>query len=623
MAGLLGPGGQPGAPEDTRNLIITMMLAIAIIFGFDLFVTGPNRERKMAAEKAQAQIAAQAPPAATTIVDRASALAQTARVKIDNAAVDGSINLTGARFDDLALKNYRQMPTKGSPEVTLLTPQSAKGAYDSYFGWENVANGDDLVGARTEWTAPAGASLTPNSPVVLTYAAPGGLVFTRTITIDDSYMFTIADAVRNDSAAHIDIRPFSVVRRRDLPADFLPNQIVHQGLTGALGPQHLLEERTYQTAQRHAKEKLENKRQIDSPMMTTEGPGGWLGISDHYWLAALIPAQTEVIKATYDATPSPGYTDLRADYVGTGRPLAPGASVTYTQHFFAGAKRVDVLQAYQASIDGKPVPKGTAEAVPSFDKAVDWGNFWFLTRPYFMVLDYFGKITGSFGLAILIMTVLVKIVLYPLLNQSFSAMSKMRKLQPKMKEIQERFAADKTRQQQEMMQLYQKEKVNPLAGCLPILIQIPIMYALYKVLTVTIELRHAPFLWIHDLSARDPLMLGNLFGLLNFNPATIPILGFFLGIGMWAIIYGVTMYASQAMSAQPTDATQAMIFKLMPIIVAFMFSSAAVGLVIYWTWSNILSIAQQYVIMRQNGIETEFDKWLAKLRGQNVGTGAA
>jgi YidC/Oxa1 family membrane protein insertase len=425
-------------------------------------------------------------------------------------------------------------------------------------------------------------------------------------------MFTIADAVRNDSAASVTIRPFSVVKRRDLPSDFLPNQIVHQGLNGVLGAQHLLEERTYQTAERHAKEKLENKRQMDSAMMTAEGPGGWLGVSDHYWLAALIPAQNEVIKATYDATPAPGYLDLRADYVGVGRPLTPGASVTYTQHFFAGAKRVDILKGYQEKLN-----------VPDFDKAVDWGNFWFLTRPYFFVLDYFGKATASFGLAILIMTVLVKIVLYPLLNQSFSAMSKMRKLQPKMKEIQERFAADKARQQQEMMQLYQKEKVNPLAGCLPILIQIPILYALYKVLTVTIELRHAPFLWMPDLSARDPLMLGNLFGLLDFNPTTIPILGFFLGIGMWAIIYGVTMYASQAMSAQPTDATQAMIFKLMPVVVAFMFSTAAVGLVIYWTWSNILSIAQQYVIMRQNGIETEFDKWLAKLRGQTPGTGAA
>lgn len=612
MAGLLGPGGQPGAPEDTRNLIVMMMLAIVIIFGFDVFVSGPTRQRQIAAQQNQKQIAAQNPQAAAaTVIERPAALAQNPRVRIDNAAVDGSINLTGGRFDDLSLKNYRQRAEKGSPEVTLLTPQTAKGAYDSYFGWENVANGDDLVGARTQWTAPEGATLTPNAPVTLTYSSPDGLVFTRTISVDDSYMFTIADAVRNDSAANITIRPFSVVRRRDLPADFIPNQIVHQGLTGVVGAQHLLQERTYQTAQRHAREKLENKRQMDSPMMTDEGPGGWLGVSDHYWLAALIPAQNEVIKSTYDATPATGYTDFRADYVGAGRPLAPGAQVAYTQHFFAGAKRVDILQDYQKSMN-----------VPDFDKAVDWGNFWFLTRPYFFVLDYFGQVTASFGLAILIMTVLVKIVLYPLLNQSFSAMSKMRKLQPKMKEIQERFAADKARQQQEMMQLYQREKVNPLAGCLPILIQIPIMYALYKVLTVTIELRHAPFLWIHDLSARDPLMLGNLFGLLNFDPVSVPFLGFFLGVGMWAMIYGVTMYASQAMSAQPTDATQAMIFKFMPVIVTFMFSAAAVGLVIYWTWSNLLSIAQQYVIMRRNGVETELDKFLDKIRGKPPAAGA-
>ncbi len=616
MAGLLGPGGQPGAPEDTRNLIITMVIAMALIFGFDAFVSGPQRQRQAVAERAQAQIAGESPQpaAATPPIERAAALAQTARVVLDNAVVDGSISLLGARFDDLSLKNYRQSVQKDSPEVVLLTPQNTKGAYDSYFGWENVANGDDIVGARTIWSAPEGARLTPATPVALTYASPDGLVFTRTISIDDSYMFTIADEVRNTGAAALNVRPFSVVRRRDKPIDFVPNGILHQGLNGVLGAERLLQERTYDAAEKHAREKREGKRQADSPLLTIEGPGGWLGVSDHYWLAALVPAHNEVIKATYDASPAAGYTDFRADYVGASRPLAPGASVSYTQHFFAGAKRVDLLRGYQKSLN-----------VPDFDKAVDWGNFWFLTRPYFEVLDYLGKFFGNFGIAILAMTVLVKILLFPLLNQSFAAMSKMRKLQPKMKEIQERFAADKQRQQQEMMQLYQREKVNPLAGCLPILIQLPILYALLKVLTVTIEMRHAPFFgWIKDLSARDPAMIGNLFGLLDFNPLTVPLLNIVLGIGVWPILYGLTMYATQAMSPQPTDKIQAMIFQYMPVVVVFLFAPYAVGLVIYWTWSNVLSVAQQYYMMRKHGVETEFDKFLAKIRGDKPEkTGAA
>ncbi|MGE3866384.1 MAG: membrane protein insertase YidC, partial [Hyphomonadaceae bacterium] len=405
----------------------------------------------------------------------------------------------------------------------------------------------------------------------------------------------------------------SVVRRHGLPEDFIASGIVHQGLTGVLGPQQLLEEVKYDKARKHAEQKAKGEKLADTPLFTAEGRGGWLGVSDHYWLTALIPDQQETIRATYDSTQTAAYVDYRVDYVGNPRAIAPGAAIHYTQRFFAGAKRVDLLQNYEKTL-----------GAPHFDKAVDWGNFWFLTRPFFTVLDYLGKWAGNFGIGILLTTILVKLLLFPLVNQSFDMMSKMRKLQPKMKEIQERFAADKQRQQQETMALYQREKINPIAGCLPILLQIPVFFALYKTLTVTIEMRHAPFFgWIHDLSAPDPTTLFNLFGLLPYDPTAIPFIGTFLHLGVWPILYGVTMFALQSLSPPPPDPVQAQIFKFLPIIFTFLFAAQPAGLVIYWTWSNSLSILQQYVIMRRNGVETEFDKFVAKRLGKKPEGGAA
>jgi YidC/Oxa1 family membrane protein insertase len=589
-----------------------MIIAFVVLMSYDFFIAGPARQRQSAAQRSQAQIQKIEPAAPAAPLARSIALAQTPRVAVDNSAVDGSIDLVGARFDDLSLKQYRQSVAKDSPEVSLLNPLAAKGAYDAYFGWEDPATGADIAGARTPWTAPAGARLTPQTPLTLTYSAPNGVVFTRTISVDDNFLFTISDKVENKSDAAIALRPFSVVRRHDLPPDFVNSAIVHQGLVGVLGADKLLREVRYTAAKKLAQQKAEGKKSLDENLFHTEGPGGWLGITDHYWLTALIPAQNEPIGATFDAAPGATFTDYRADYVGAARAIPPGGAASYTQHFFAGAKRVDILQIYQSQL-----------GVADLDKAVDWGNFWFLTRPYFLILDRIGKWTGNFGLAILAMTILVKLALFPLVNQSFAAMAKMRKLQPQMKELQERFAADKQRQQQELMALYQREKINPVAGCLPILLQIPVFYALYKVLTVTIEMRHAAFFgWIKDLSAPDPTSIFNLFGLLPFNPHALPMVGVFLGLGAWPILYGATMLAVQSLSPPPPDPTQAQIFRLMPIIFMFLFASAAAGLVIYWTWSNTLSILQQYVIMRRNGVETEFDKFLARF-AKKPASGAA
>jgi len=316
----------------------------------------------------------------------------------------------------------------------------------------------------------------------------------------------------------------------------------------------------------------------------------------------MIPAQDETITAWYDSRPEGSRDDFRAAYRGSFREIAPGASAAYTQHLFAGAKETELLQRYQKDL-----------GAPQLDRAIDWGNFWFFTRPLYWLLHNFGLWLGNYGLAIMATTVVIKAVFFPLVNQSYKSMSKLRLLQPKMKEVQEKFAADKQRQQQEMIALYQREKINPLAGCLPMLIPIPIFFALYKTITVTIEVRHAPFIgWIRDLSAPDPTTIFNLFGLLPFDPTGWPLIGSLLAIGVWPLLNGLTMWGITSLSPPPTDPVQARIFQLIPILYVFLFASFAAGLVIYWTWSNLLTIAQQYVIMRRNGVETELDKFVAK-----------
>jgi len=416
--------------------------------------------------------------------------------------------------------------------------------------------------------------------------------------------------VHNVSDQTRTLRPFGVVRRNGKPEDWVNRSIVQQGYAGIFGPRQELHTELYQKGETHARDRDQGKVAADAHITDASGRGGWLGISDHYWLGALIPDQHEQIEGYFDSRTAGAVVDYRAAYRGQWRDIAPGASVTYTQHVFAGAKRVDVLRNYQHTL-----------AIPRFDEAVDWGNLmWPLTRPFFdWLLHPLGRWLGSlgvaynFGIAILLSTVVIKLLLFPLVYHSFKSMAKMRTLVPKQKEIQERFSADPQRAQQEILKLYQAEKVNPVSGCLPVLLQIPVFFALYKTLNVTIEMRHAPFFgWIRDLSAPDPTNLFNLFGLLPFDPHAIPFIGAFLVIGVWPILYGISMLALQGLSPPPTDATQAQIFRFMPIVFTFLFAGFPAGLVIYWTWSNSLSILQQYVIMRRQGVETQFDKWIAK-----------
>ena len=459
-----------------------------------------------------------------------------------------------------------------------------------------------LADASTRWQAPEGARLTPSTPVTLTLSAGTNLTIERTIAIDEHFMFTITDVVRNASGENLSVRPFGVVRQEGTPRDYIFNGIVHQGLIGAFGPNNTLHQVSYRNAEKHARDKDRGRAGPDERLEERQGTGGWFGITDHYWLAAIIPDQNERVSAYFDSRPENNTTDFRTAYRGQWRDVPAGGEVSYTQRLFAGAKQVELLQTYQREL-----------SIPRFDDAVDWGNFWFLTRPFFLWLlhplaKFFADlgISFNFALAILCSTIVIKALMFPLVYQSFKAMAKMRALQPKMKEAQERYAADKARQQQEMLRLYQTEKINPVAGCVPILLQIPVFFALYKTLTVTIEMRHEPFVgWINDLSARDPTSLFNLFGLLPFDvPA-------FLMIGAWPILYGLSMYLLQSLSPSPADPIQAQVFRFLPALFAVMFAAFPAGLVIYWTWSNTITMVQQYVIMRTQGVETQLDKFLA------------
>lgn len=608
--------GGPG-PDELRNMFIAIGLSLAIFVGFEFFYNAPQRAQMEAVERAriEAQVEARgeqetaARPAAPQTREQSIAATSTARVPIETEAVDGSISLRGARLDDLNLRTYRRTIDNNSPEVTLLAPMGTQFGHDAFFGWEQQSgdNSATLAGADTTWTAAEGARLTPQTPVTLTLDAGNGVTISRVIAIDGDYMMSITDTVTNAGGAAVSVRPFGTVRRQGLPEDYRNNAIVHQGLIGAFGPDNNLQQVNFNNADKHARDKARGRAGENERLEELQGQGGWLGLTDHYWLTAIVPDQGERVSTYFDSRPESNTTDYRAAYRGEWREAAAGQSITYTQRLFAGAKRLELLRAYQDS---------ASQPIPRFDDAIDWGNFWFLTRPYFALMHFLAQLVGNFGIAILLTTIVVKAILFPLVYHSFKSMAKMRTLQPKMKELQERYAADKQKQQQELLKLYQSEKINPVSGCLPMLLQIPVFYALYKTLTVTIEMRHAPFYgWIHDLSARDPTSIFNLFGLLPFDPGAAPLIGGLLMIGAWPIMYGISMWLLQKLSPPMGDPIQAQIFQILPLIFTFMFAAFPAGLVIYWTWSNVLSMLQQYFIMRRQGVETQVDTWIKKRFG--------
>jgi YidC/Oxa1 family membrane protein insertase len=616
-------------PNDSnKNTLTFLVCAFAILIGYQFLVLGPQQKKAEAEQRAkkaaEAQVAAQ--PGMTIGADgapqplkltRDQAKAQSPRVVVDTPALSGSIALKGARIDDLWLKRYTQTADKNSPPVELFRPEGAEHAWFADFGWAGVANAPT---PNTVWTAAPGQVLRPTTPIVLTYDNGQGLVFTRTISVDSDAMFSVADSVRNTGGQVLALAPYASVQRQGIPDTLGKTQIVYEGGIGVLGgvadDKYILQDKA-----KYPKWKKEGLDLKDLP-----SKGGWLGMTDKYWLSALIPEQSEMIKGRFRTLKSSGVDIFESNFLGATQTVNPGQTITHVTRLFAGAKTVPLLTRYEYG--GKPVVwwkfwDRPTSVIPNFDKAVDWGMFSFFTRPIFNILEIFYKLVGNFGVAIMLLTVTLKLILFPLADKSYESMAKMKKIAPDVEKLKAKHKDDPAKQQQEMMALYAKEKINPMMGCVPMLVQIPIFYSLYKVLTVTIEMRHAPFFgWITDLSARDPSTFANLFGLIHWDPATAPLIGGLLAtnlhIGIWPLLYGFTMWLTTAMNPPAGDPMQQKIFQLFPIIFTFTLSQFAVGLVIYWCWSNVLTIIQQYIIMHRYKVENPIDKLIARFSGKSV-----
>jgi YidC/Oxa1 family membrane protein insertase len=588
--------------ENNRNFILAIVLSMVVLFTWQFFFvpdTPPDQELAESQQQTDQGLpqpsggsetpqvggapdaggvpqpgASQAPqPAgAATGLTREEALAASPRIAIDTPSVKGSIALKGARIDDLILKDYRVTVDPDSPQVILLSPAGDVHAYYAERGYVGTGASDlALPTGETLWTAQGQGTLTPSTPITLTYDNGKGLTFTRTISVDDKYMFTIDDKMTNAGAEAVTLYPYGLVSRHELP-HVQGFYILHEGLIGVVDDG--LQEISYANA-------------IDDPAATFKSENGWLGITDKYWATVVIPERGKSFEAKFAGSAKGDRTRFQTDYLMGPVTVEAGGTAQVSGNVFAGAKEVNVVDGYAAAFE-----------IPKFDLLIDWGWFYFLTKPLFYALDYFYKLVGNFGVSILIVTVLIKLVLFPLANKSYVSMSRMKKLAPEMQKIKERYADDRMRQQQAMMDLYKKEKVNPASGCLPILVQIPIFFALYKVLFVTIEMRHAPFFgWIQDLSAPDPTSVFNLFGLLPFDPPT------FLMIGAWPIIMGVTMWFQMKLNPAPPDPIQQKIFTWMPVFFTYLLASFPAGLVIYWAWNNSLSVLQQSLIMWRQGVD--------------------
>ena len=580
---------------DNRNMILAIVLSLVVLFGWQFFIAGPQLEQaqKRAEIEAQQQAdqglatptaegeapAAQTAPGVPAFADRAAAIAAGPRVSINTASVDGSISLVGGRLDDLHLKNYRETVEPTSPEITLLTPAGVPSAYYVEQGWVD-ASGRTLPAADAQWRVEGdNQTLTETTPVTLRYDDGAGLTFRRTFAVDEHYLFTVTQSVENQSAEAVTLFPYSRAARHGTPqtANFF---ILHEGPIGVLGDQNLIELNYGDLAK-------EGQKDVDST-------GGWLGFTDKYWAAAILPEPGTEISARFSHT-KPGPLDIYQTSFVNKAPatVGPGSTGEHKSYVFAGAKVEAIIDSYEKTF-----------GFDRFELLIDWGWFHFITKPMFYLIRALNGLLGNFGLAILAVTVIVKALFFPLANRSYASMAAMRRVQPEMKAIQERFKEDRAAQQQAMMELYKKEKINPLSGCWPILIQIPVFFSLYKVLFVTIEMRHAPFFgWIQDLAAPDPTNIFTLFGLIPWDPTVLPFVGGLLHLGVWPLIMGITMWVQMRLNPPPPDPTQAMIFNWMPVIFTFMLGSFPAGLVIYWAWNNLLSVAQQWFIMKRHGAE--------------------
>jgi YidC/Oxa1 family membrane protein insertase len=567
---------------DQKRLITAIGISIVILLVFQLLVAPhlphpPTPTRTAEIDKAQSQAAQGAaggigaPEASQAPVPK-----EVPRVKIDAPAVEGSVSLVGARLDDLVLRDYKETLAPDSPLVRLFGPRASDKPYYAQWGWTaEPGSGVKVPDVDTLWTA-SGNELTAAHPLTLSWDNGAGLTFQIVMAVDDHYMFTVEQRVQNTTGQPVKLFPWSRIRREYKP-EVAGYYVLFEGLLGVVNG--TLQETTYAKAISEAKTN-------HGVAFDATAPGGWAGITDKYWLAALIPDQSVTNTVNFRHNDTHG-EDFQVDYVTQdAKMVAPGAADAMTTRLFAGAKVVRLLDTYQERY-----------GIPNFDKAVDFGWFYFLTKPIFFALDWLNSVLGNFGLAIMAFTVFVKALFFPLANYSYRSMSKMKLLTPKMTALRERYKDDPAKLQSEMMGLYRAEKVNPASGCLPMIVQIPVFFSLYKVIFVTIEMRQAPFFgWIHDLSAIDPTNIFNLFGLIPWDPTTISPL---LHMGIWPLIMGCTMYLQQKMNPPPPDPVQAKLFQFMPVVFTFMMARFPAGLIIYWSWNNTLSVAQQWLIQRR------------------------
>lgn len=550
--------------NDQKNFIIVIALSIAILFGFQYFYGSPPEKTQPQPTPQTNQVATTPQVVAQTLSHEEAVKAQTHRLAIESGSVRGSINLEGALFDDLTLVKYHETVDPQSPKIVLLSPQNSSKAYFARFGWTGAQGA--LPNEQTLWQT-NGLPLTPQTPVTLHWDNGQGLLFQQIISVDEHYMFTVVQKVTNQGTTSLSLTPQGILTRLGEPksAGFF---ILHEGPVGVFDGK--LHDPSYEDISKTGL--LQNPR---AP--------GWFGLTDKYWLTALIPDPKIAMTSSYTYQGEAENALISAVYQRDPLALEPGKSIEVTDHFFAGAKVLSLLDSYEPIL-----------GINHFDLAVDFGWFYFLTKPIFYILDFLKNLLGNFGLAILALTVIIKIIFFPLANKSYASMGRMKALQPEIEKIRERYADDRLKMNEKVMELYKKEKVNPMAGCLPMVVQIPVFFALYKVLFVSIEMRQAPFFgWIHDLSAPDPTTVFNLFGLIPWDPPS------FLMIGAWPLIMGATMFLQQKMSPPPGDPTQAKMFLLMPIFFTYLLSQFPAGLVIYWAWNNTLSIAQQWFIMRR------------------------
>lgn len=555
--------------EDTKGLYLAVLLSVAVIFLSNFFLPKKSEQPKPETAITAEINNEEQTPANDVKVDTETfasikdAINQDKRIKISNSSVSGSIRLKGARIDDLLLKKYKQTLDPSSENVELLYPSKTERAYYVDFGWTSADRSIKLPTSETLWEVIEGSELTPTTPVVLKWENGQGLTFITKISIDDNYMFNIEQSVNNKTGETVSLYPYGLIHKnRYYDAD--NNAVVHQGAIGVF--ERVLKEFKYKD--------LDKKRELKTQ-------GGWAGFSDRYWFTAFVLDNQTNYDVKFSQTTE---NRFQADYLGQSVSISPNTTTTSKVNFFSGAKEIRLLDSYAKQYQ-----------IEKFDLAVDFGWYYFLTKPFFYVLEFLYNLIGNMGWAILVFAALLRLVMFPVANKSYESMSKMKKLQPKLKELQDRYGEDKQKIQIETLNLYKKEKINPASGCLPLFIQIPVFFSLYKVLNFAIEIRHAPFVgWIKDLSAPDPMTLSAMLHL------PIPAL---LNIGVWPIIMGITMYIQQKLNPAPTNKDQARLFAMMPIIFTFMLGHFASGLVIYWTLSNVLSIIQQRIIMKKNGVD--------------------